>query len=106
MSFIDFAGSTVHSVGGRASLAGLVGITAPCANVTPGSAVVIGPNSGAPVVFPVLFFDTLKIDGPVGAIIGLRVSAEEEIESLDAFEHGNDAYAPDTFSSSAAGQTA
>jgi len=35
----------------------------------------------------------------VAATVGLRVSAEEEVEGLDFHEHGNDAYAPDTFSS-------
>jgi ammonium transporter, Amt family len=40
------------------------------------------------------------------ATFGIRVSPEEEIAGLDAFEHGNEAYGPDTFSSSAAGITA
>jgi Amt family ammonium transporter len=140
------------------ALAGLVGITAPCANVVPGSAVAIGLIAGVLVVFAVLFFDRIRIDDPVGAIsvhgvcgawgtlaaglfnhdgvtfaivkvqvigivaaflwtfttmfvffklikmtIGLRVSAEEEIDGLDQHEHGNEAYAPDTYSSTAAG---
>jgi Amt family ammonium transporter len=143
------------------ALAGLVGITAPCANVTPTSAVIIGLIAGVIVVFSVLTFDKLKIDDPVGAIsvhgvcgawgtlaaglfnaegatfeiikvqvigivaaflwtftvmfvffklldmtIGLRVSAEEEIDGLDMHEHGNEGYAHDTYSSSAAGMTA
>ncbi len=134
------------------ALAGLVGITAGCANVTPGSSVIIGLVAGVLVVFSVLFFDRIRIDDPVGAIsvhgvngawgtlaaglfnaggtslailgvqllgiaaaflwtfttmwvffklvsvtVGLRVSAEEEVEGLDSHEHGNDAYAPDTF---------
>ncbi|MCG8685115.1 MAG: ammonium transporter [Desulfobacterales bacterium] len=129
------------------ALAGLVGITAGCANVTPGSAVIIGAIAGILVVFSVLFFDKIKIDDPVGAIsvhgvcgawgtlgagifniggtsfkilsvqcigilacfvwtfaaayilfkvidatMGLRVSPEEELEGLDATEHGGNAY--------------
>ncbi len=129
------------------ALAGLVGITAGCANVTPASAVIIGAIAGVLVVFAVMFFEKIKIDDPVGAIsvhgvcgawgtlaagifniggtslkilsvqgigiaacfvwtfgcayilfkvidatMGLRVSAEEEIEGLDATEHGGNAY--------------
>jgi Amt family ammonium transporter len=143
------------------ALAGLVGITAGCATVSPGSSILIGLAAGVLVVFSVLFFDRIQIDDPVGAIsvhgvcgawgtlaaglfnaggvtlaiigtqlvgivaafvwafgtmfvffkllhmtFGIRVSPEEEIAGLDAFEHGNEAYAPDTFSSSAAGITA
>jgi Amt family ammonium transporter len=50
------------------ALAGLVGITAPCANVSPAGSVAIGAIAGVIVVFSVLFFDKLKIDDPVGAI--------------------------------------
>ncbi|MBK1856806.1 ammonium transporter [Cerasicoccus arenae] len=149
-------------------LAGLVAITAPCASVSPVSAVIIGAVGGVLVVFSVLFVErTLKIDDPVGAVsvhgvcgawgtlsiglfgsasidavfwdsetciqnglfygggvaqlgiqllgvasvfaftfvsgyclfwmiekaVGLRVSAEEEMEGLDLGEHGNEAYA-------------
>ncbi len=50
------------------ALAGLVGITAGCANVSPSSAILIGAVAGVLVVMAVLFFEKLKIDDPVGAI--------------------------------------
>jgi len=51
------------------ALAGLVAITAPCANVSPVSAIIIGAVAGVLVVLSVTFIDAkLKIDDPVGAI--------------------------------------
>jgi Amt family ammonium transporter len=50
------------------ALAGLVGITAGCANVTPAFAVLIGAIAGFLVVFSVIFFDKIRVDDPVGAI--------------------------------------
>ena len=50
------------------ALAGLVGITAGCANVTPGFSLIIGAIAGILVVLSVQFFDKIKIDDPVGAI--------------------------------------
>ena len=51
------------------ALAGLVGITAGCANVAWEGALVIGAVAGALVFYSVIFIDTkLKIDDPVGAI--------------------------------------
>lgn len=51
------------------ALAGLVGITAGCAAVSAGSAVIIGLICGVVLVFSLEFFErTLKVDDPVGAI--------------------------------------
>ncbi|MEM8613675.1 MAG: ammonium transporter [Cyanobacteria bacterium P01_H01_bin.105] len=49
-------------------LAGLVGITAGCAGASFFGAVIIGLVAGVLVVFSVGFFDSIKIDDPVGAI--------------------------------------
>ncbi len=50
------------------ALAGLVGITAGCANVSPSSAIIIGAISGVLVVLSVVTIDKMHIDDPVGAI--------------------------------------
>ncbi len=50
------------------ALAGLVGITAGCANVSPSSSIVIGLVAGVLVVLSVLFFERIRIDDPVGAV--------------------------------------
>lgn len=49
-------------------LAGLVAITAPCAFVSPGSAMIIGLLAGIVVCCGVLFNDKIHIDDPCGAI--------------------------------------
>jgi len=142
-------------------LAGLVAITAPCAFVGAGSAILIGLIAGVLVVVSVMMFDRLRVDDPVGAlsvhlvngvfgtlavglfaqdkiagtatgnglffgggfkllgaqlaavgsvavfvfaaaaaawlvlkaVMGVRVSREEELRGLDIGEHGNEAYA-------------
>ena len=50
------------------ALAGLVGITADCANVSPTSSVIIGAIAGILVVLSVYLIDRLHIDDPVGAV--------------------------------------
>ena len=68
---------TIWIIGGKpdasmalnGALAGLVAITAPCAVVSPISAIIIGGLAGILVVLSVLFIDkVLKIDDPVGAV--------------------------------------
>jgi Amt family ammonium transporter len=48
-------------------LAGLVSITAACAYVTPGAAVIIGAVAGVTVTEAVPLFDRWRLDDPVGA---------------------------------------
>jgi Amt family ammonium transporter len=50
------------------ALAGLVGITAPCAVVSLGASLFIGLVAGVLVVFGVDWLNRLKIDDPVGAV--------------------------------------
>jgi Amt family ammonium transporter len=50
------------------ALAGLVGVTAPCAFVEPWAACLIGLSSGIIVVLGVELLDKLQIDDPVGAV--------------------------------------
>jgi hypothetical protein len=47
-------------------LAGLVGVTAGCAAVSPVGAFFIGLICGVAVVFSIEFIDKIKIDDPVG----------------------------------------
>ena len=55
------------SMGLNGALAGLVGITANCDQVTMISAIIIGAVSGVLVVLAIVALDKLKIDDPVGA---------------------------------------
>ncbi|MGE0076122.1 MAG: ammonium transporter [Sphaerochaetaceae bacterium] len=68
ISWIKFGKPDV-SMSLNGALAGLVGITAPTAVVTPTGAIIIGLVAGLLVVFSVEFLDkTMHIDDPVGAI--------------------------------------
>lgn len=50
------------------TLAGLVAVTAGCAFVTPGAALLIGAIGGLLMFAAVLFFDRIHLDDPVGAV--------------------------------------
>lgn len=56
------------AMAGNGVLAGLVGITAGTANVSPWGAFIIGALAGVIVVFSVFFVDRRGVDDPVGAI--------------------------------------
>jgi Amt family ammonium transporter len=49
-------------------LAGLVGVTAPCAVVTPIAAIGIGFVAGLVVIYGIVLLDRLRLDDPVGAV--------------------------------------
>jgi Amt family ammonium transporter len=71
-------------------LAGLVGITAPCAFVDPWAAMVIGLICGFVVVESVFFIDKkLKIDDPVGAISVHGVCGIIGVLSIGVFANGS-----------------
>jgi Amt family ammonium transporter len=69
-------------------LAGLVAITAPCAFVTAGGASIIGLIAGVLVVESVFFWDSRKIDDPVGAISVHGVNGAWGCLSLGLFADG------------------
>jgi len=56
------------AMAGNGVLAGLVGITAGCAAVSPWGAFIIGALAGILVVFSVFLFDRIGVDDPVGAV--------------------------------------
>ncbi len=66
-SWVKF-GKPEVSMSLNGALAGLVAITAGCANVSPASSIAIGAIAGILVVLSVLFFDKIKVDDPVGAV--------------------------------------
>jgi Amt family ammonium transporter len=70
-------------------LAGLVAITAPCAFVSAGSAVLVGAVAGGLVVAAALFVERqLKIDDPVGAVAVHGVCGAWGILSVGLFANG------------------
>jgi ammonium transporter, Amt family len=70
-------------------LAGLVAITAPCAFVNAGAAILIGAIAGVLVVVAAVFIDRkLKIDDPVGAIAVHGVNGLWGILALGLFADG------------------
>jgi Amt family ammonium transporter len=83
-----FVGKPDPSMMCNSMLAGLVAITAPCAFVTPISAVIIGGVAGVLVIWSVFFFDNLKIDDPVGAISVHGVNGLWGVISVGLFADG------------------
>jgi Amt family ammonium transporter len=63
-----FGGKPDLSMTMNGALAGLVAITAPCAQVEPWAAIVIGGIGGVIVVLGVMLLDRIKVDDPVGAV--------------------------------------
>ncbi|MBF0481867.1 MAG: ammonium transporter [Desulfovibrionaceae bacterium] len=77
------------SMAANGMLSGLVAITAPCAYVTPTSAVIIGLISGVILCISVFFVDqTLKVDDPVGAISVHGVNGAWGLLALGIFADG------------------
>lgn len=70
-------------------LAGLVGITAPCAFVTPWASVIIGLVAGLLVVGSVVFVErVMKVDDPVGAVSVHGVNGAWGMIALGLFADG------------------
>jgi len=67
MAWIKF-GKPDLTLAMNGSLAGLVGITAPCAVVSPAASICIGLAAGVLSVYGVTWLDRLGIDDPVGAV--------------------------------------
>jgi ammonium transporter, Amt family len=77
------------------ALAGLVAITAPCAWIDVGPAMIVGACAGVLVVLSVVFFDQVaKIDDPVGAISVHGVCGAFGTICLGLFSNGNGDEAP------------
>jgi ammonium transporter, Amt family len=77
------------SMSANGLLAGLVGITAPCAFVTAPFAVLIGAVAGVLCIVSVFFFErVMKIDDPVGAISVHGVNGAWGVLALGLFADG------------------
>lgn len=77
------------SMSANGLLAGLVGITAPCAFVTAPVAVLIGGIAGILCVLAIFFFErVMKIDDPVGAISVHGVNGAWGVLALGLFADG------------------
>jgi len=73
-------------------LAGLVGITANADIVSPGGSIIIGLIAGLIVVASIVFFDSIKIDDPVGAISVHGVCGIWGILACALFDTGDNGY--------------
>jgi Amt family ammonium transporter len=74
---------------GNGAIAGLVGITAPCAWVSPVASVVIGAVAGVLVVAGVWFLDwILHVDDPVGAVSVHGINGAWGLLALGIFADG------------------
>lgn len=73
-------------------LAGLVGITANADIVSPGGSIIIGLIAGLIVVASIVFFDSIKIDDPVGAISVHGVCGIWGILACALFDTGNNGF--------------
>lgn len=71
-------------------LAGLAAISAPCAFVSPGGAVLIGLIAGVLVVYSVLIFEgKIRVDDPVGAISVHGIGGAWGVLSVGLFANGS-----------------
>jgi len=75
-------------MGINGALAGLVGITAPCAFVSGGASIIIGAIAGVLVVASIFALENLHVDDPVGAVSVHGVNGLWGLISLGLFADG------------------
>ncbi len=75
-------------MGINGALAGLVGITAPCAFVSGGGSIVIGIIAGALVVLSIFGLENMRVDDPVGAVSVHGVNGLWGLLALGLFADG------------------